>query len=134
MTTLLEKYNEPLTRGMSLLTFIVFFGFQLIGKIVVAVFNINETMGWKWSVIHTWIDTIPIYSLFIFFGVYLIFNLLKIKTNPKLSAIHLSMIGLSSFLYSFWELDLRITLFLICFSFIIFGMNLYKALFHKENI
>ena len=48
----------------------------------------------------------------------------KIKTNLKLSAIHLSLIALIAFLYNFWELDLRITLFFIGISFIVFGMNL----------
>jgi hypothetical protein len=134
MITLLEKYKESLTKGMSLLTVIAFFGFQLIGKIIVELFDINVTMGWKISVIHTWIDNIPMFSALIFFGIYLILNISKVKTNLILSAIHFSLIALSAFLYNFWELDLRITLLLIGFSFIIFGTNLYQSLMSKKVI
>ena len=134
MITLLEKYKESLTKGMSLLTVIAFFGFQLIGKIIVELFDINVTMGWKISVIHTWIDNIPMFSALIFFGIYLILNISKVKTNLILSAIHFSLIALSAFLYNFWELDLRITLLLISFSFIIFGTNLYQSLMSKKVI
>ena len=134
MIKLLEKYKDPLTRGMSLLTFIAFFGFNLIGKVIVETFDINETMGWKISVLRTWIDNIPLFSASIFFGVYLILNVSKIKTNLTLSTIHFSLIGISSFLYNFWELDLRITLFLIGFSFIIFGTNLYQSLIIQKAI
>jgi hypothetical protein len=134
MIKLLEKYQEPLTRGMSLLTVIAFFGFNLIGKIIVETFDINEIMGRKISVLLTWIDNIPLFSVSIFFGIYLILNLSKIKTNLTLSAIHFSLIGISSFLYNFWELDLRITLFLIGLSFIIFGTNLYQSLIIQKAI
>ena len=134
MITLIEKFKEPLTRGMSLMTFIAFFGFNTIGKIIVETFNINETMGWKWSVIHTWIDNIPLFSALIFFGIYLIINVSKVKTNLILSAIHFSLIGLSAFLYNFWELDMRITLFLIGLSFIIFGTNLYQSVISQKAI
>jgi len=132
MTNLLEKFKDPLTKGMSILTLIAFFVFQLIGKIIVDIFQINETMGWKWGVLHTWIDNIPIFSVLIFFGIYLILSFIRIKTNLILSAIHFLLIALSSFLYNFWELDLRITLFFICFSTIIFGINIYNSLLKKN--
>ena len=131
MTTFIEKFKEPLIKGMSLLTLIAFFGFDVIGNIIVETFKINETMGWKLSVLNTWIDNIPLFSALIFFSIYLILNISKIKTNMILSAIHLFLIALSSFLYNFWELDLRITLFVISFSFIIFGVNLYQSLLKK---
>lgn len=134
MIVLIKKFKEPLTKGMSLLTLIAFFGFHIIGKIIVETFSINKTMGWKWSVLHTWIDDIPIFSTLIFFGIYLILNISKVKTNLILSTIHISLIALSAFLYNFGELDLRIALFFICFSFIIFGTNLYQSLISKKAI
>ena len=133
MTIFLEKYREPLCNRMSLLSLIAFFGFHIFGKVLANIFNINETMGWKWSVSPTWIDSVPIFSISIFFIIYLILNLLKIKTNLMLSAFHLSLIALIAFLFNFWELDLRITLFFICFSFMIFGMNLYNALVNIKS-
>ena len=63
MIVLIKKFKEPLTKGMSLLTLIAFFGFHIIGKIIVETFSINKTMGWKWSVLHTWIDDIPIFCM-----------------------------------------------------------------------
>ena len=134
MIKLLEKYKEPLTRGMSILTVIAFFGFNLIGKVIVEIFNINQTMGWKISVLRTWIDDIPLFSALLFFGIYLILNVSKIKTNLILSAIHFSFIGISAFLFNFWELDIRITLFLIGLSIMIFGTNLYQSLMSHKAI
>lgn len=128
MIKLLEKHKEPLTKGMSILVIIVFFGFHLVGEIIVYIFSINETMGWKISVMMTWIDAIPIYSVLVFFGVYLILNILKIKTDITLSVMHLFLIALSSVLYNIWVIDIRILLFLIGFSFIIFIANIYKTL------
>jgi hypothetical protein len=119
---------------LSLIALIAFFGFQLIGKIIVELFDINVTMGWKISVIHTWIDNIPMFSALIFFGIYLILNISKVKTNLILSAIHFSLIALSAFLYNFWELDLRITLLLIGFSFIILGTHLYQSLMSTKVV
>jgi len=133
MTKIIDRFKEPLTQGMSILTLLAFFGFHLLGKIIVETFEINDTMGWKWSVLNTWIDNIPTYSILIFFGIYVILNVSKIKTNLKLSAIHFSLIALIAFLYNFWELDLRITLFFIGISFIVFGMNLYQSLMSRKT-
>ena len=96
MTKVLEQLKEPLTKRMPILTLLAFFGFQTIGKIIVDVFDVNKTMGWKWSVLHTWIDNIPVLSTLIFFGIYLLLNFLNIKTNLILSAIHFLLIALSS--------------------------------------
>ncbi|MBR9844709.1 MAG: hypothetical protein GYB35_00710 [Algicola sp.] len=134
MTKVLEQLKEPLTKRMPILTLLAFFGFQTIGKIIVDVFDVNKTMGWKWSVLHTWIDNIPVLSTLIFFGIYLLLNFLNIKTNLILSAIHFLLIALSSLLYNFWELDLRITLSIICFSYIVFGLNLYYAFSNKKIV
>ncbi len=130
--TFLEKYREPLTKGMSILTLLTFFGFNLIGKIFTGIFDVNETMGWKLGVLRTWIDDIPSVSIIIFFGVYLLLHFLKIKTDLVISVIHLFLIASSTFLYSFWELDLRITLLLISFSFVALGANCYKSLIVKR--
>lgn len=132
MTSLLEKIKKPITNGMSILTLIAFFGFNLIGKVLVDVFDINQTMGWKFSILYSWIDYIPIFSILIFFGVYLILNLLKVKTNLILSTLHLLLIALSAFLYNFWEMDIRIILFIICFSIITFAINIFKTISNKN--
>lgn len=132
MTSLLEKIKKPITNGMSILTLIAFLGFNLIGKVLVDVFDINQTMGWKFSILYSWIDYIPIFSILIFFGVYLILNLLKVKTDLILSTLHLLLIALSAFLDNFWEMDIRIILFIICFSIIIFGINIFKTISNKN--
>jgi len=119
---------------MSMLTLVAYFGFTIIGKIVVNTFDVNETMGWKISVIRTWIDNIPGVFILIFFGIYFIINRMKIKTDLTLSAIHISLIALSTFLYNFWELDLRIILSFIVVSFVVFGMNIYQSVMHRKNV
>lgn len=134
MITFLEKYREPLTKGMSVLTLITFLGFYVLGRVFVDVFNINNTIGWKFSIINTWIDNIPIISFLVFFIIYLLLICFRVKTKLALSAIHLILIGVSSFLFNFLELDLRIYLFLIGCSFIFFGMNLYESLNNKKML
>jgi len=134
MSRLLVKYKKPLTEEMSMLTLAAYFGFRIIGKIVVSTFDVNETMGWKISVIHTWMDNIPGVFILIFFGIYFITNTMKIKTDLTLSAIHIALIALSTFLYNFWELDLRIILSFIVVSFVVFGMNIYQSVMHRKNV
>lgn len=131
MIKLLKKFEYLLTELMSILILIAFNISIMAGKIITDLLDINKTMGWKISVLRTWIDSIPYTSFLLFFVVYLILNILKIKTNLILSAIHFGLITLGSFIYNFWELDMRIILsFFIC-SFVIFGMNLYNTLTRK---
>ena len=131
MIKLLKKFEYLLTELMSILILIAFNISIMAGKIITDLLDINKTMGWKISVLRTWIDSIPYTSFLLFFVVYLILNILKIKTNLILSAIHFGLITLGSFIYNFWELDMRIILsFFIC-SFVIFGMNLYNTLKRK---
>ncbi|WP_157663355.1 hypothetical protein [Polaribacter sp. SA4-12] len=134
MISFIEKYREPLTKGMAILVLIASFVFDLIGKIFVNFFNINETMGWKLSIMNTWVDNIPLFSLLIFSGLYLFFLFFKIKTNLILSVFHLFLISLSSFLFNFWELDLRFILSVICLSVLIFGANLFKSFVNKDVV
>ena len=133
MSIALSKFKEPLTKGMSVMSLIAFLWFSFIGKILVDVFEVNQTMGWRLSISQTWIDRIPVYSFLIYFVVYMFLNLLKIRTDLTISAIHFSLIGLIAFLYNFWELDLRIHLFVIGLSWIIFGLNVYRALMLKNQ-
>ena len=110
MIKLLKKFEYLLTELMSILILIAFNISIMAGKIITDLLDINKTMGWKISVLRTWIDSIPYTSFLLFFVVYLILNILKIKTNLILSAIHFGLMTLGSFIYNFWELDMRIIL------------------------
>ncbi|WP_340201739.1 hypothetical protein [Ascidiimonas sp. W6] len=133
MLKFLEKYEVALTEGTSLLTCIAFFGSEIMGRIFVEIFNLNKTIGWKWSILNTWIDYTPIFSFLIFVGIYAVINTIKKRTDLILSALHILFITLSTFLFNFWEIDLRVCLFLFCVSHIVFAINVYTVLIHNSN-
>lgn len=76
-----------------------------VGDIIADVFDLNNTMGWKFSVINSTIDWISGLILLLFLVIYGLINLLKISTQLVYSKIHFITICISTMLFSFTDID-----------------------------
>lgn len=132
MNKVFKDLKEGLTEWMFSVTLISFVLFTIIGEVFVDIFVANQTLGYRLS-FRDGTFHMEIISILIFLVGYLILNLAKFKTNLFISTIHIVLISLSSFLYSFWELDLRILLSLYGVSIVVFGWNVYNALSNRKS-
>ena len=134
MKKIILKYYKELSELMFILVPLIFYSFKTFGKILVEIFKINSSTGWWLSDETNIIQTIPYFSFLGFTIVYLLLKIFKKKTQPFLSFLHLITIGISSFLFNFWLIDLKIILFIFMLSLFIFFLNVYYSIKLKQPI
>lgn len=104
----------------------------ILGEIFVDIFNINQTIGWAFDLIgnQSWITYLFYYPSCAYTVLYLlIFTLNKKETNVFISKAHILVTAICGLLVSFVELDLRILLFFIALSLVMF---LQIFMFHYQ--
>lgn len=68
---------------------------------------------------------------FVYFFGYLILRLLKIKTDKKLTFLHLIFFIISLILMKIYLINFNIKLFFVFSAFLLFAYNIYKSVFKK---
>ena len=131
MNKAIQYLKEGLAEWMFSMVLLDHIIFSFIGEVIVDIFVANQVFGYRLS-FRDGAYYMEIIILVFLVG-YLFLNLAKIKTNLLISVIHLILICLSSLLYSFWELDLRILLSLYGVSIVVFGWNVYDALSNRKK-
>lgn len=123
--------NQSIKIFTGIWIFVIFTISIILGKIFVDIFNINQTIGWALDFMgdQSWITDLFYYPSCVYAVLYwFIFTLNKKETNVFISKVHILITAICGFLLSFVELDLRILLFFIAFSSVMFFTNLYVSL------
>ena len=116
-----------------MVTLVSLIGFNKAGSLIINLFDLNKILRYRYYPLSHMISDIDATAFSVFFIGYLILNFARIRTNLYISGIHFLLMSLSSFLYNFWELDLRILLSLYAVSAIVFGANVYTALSNRKS-
>ena len=125
---------DKLLKTRLFLVFLVSFWLSFIlGDILSSILKLNETIGWKLEIINTPIEFITGYLPVLYFIVYLILSLLKIKTDLFWSKIHLISFVISITIFSFTDIDFKIIYIASGISFIMFITNAVVSLKNKNS-
>ena len=125
---------DKLLKTRLFLVFLVSFWLSFIlGDILSLILKLNETIGWKLEIINTPIEFITGYLPVLYFIVYLILSLLKIKTDLFWSKIHLISFVISITIFSFTDIDFKIIYIASGISFIMFITNAVVSLKNKNS-
>ena len=125
---------DKLLKTHLFLVFLVSFWLSFIlGDILSLILKLNETIGWKLEIINTPIEFITGYLPVLYFIVYLILSLLKIKTDLFWSKIHLISFVISITIFSFTDIDFKIIYIASGISFIMFITNAVVSLKNKNS-
>tara|TARA_R110002051_G_scaffold53405_1_gene100739 strand:+ start:579 stop:974 length:396 start_codon:yes stop_codon:yes gene_type:complete len=125
---------DKLLKTRLFLVFLVSFWLSFIlGDILSSILKLNETIGWKLEIINTPIEFITGYLPVLYFIIYFILSLLKIKTDLFWSKTHLISFVISITIFSFTDIDFKIIYIASGISFIMFITNAFVSLKNKNS-
>ena len=120
-------------RLFSLIIFVIPLSSYL-GDLTATIFNLNNTMGWRFVIMNTTVDRISGLIPIIFIVSYALMSFNRISTHVVLSKIHLVSVSIFFILASFTDIDFKIIFMALGISLIIFIFNMYFSFMNRKTI
>lgn len=134
MKNILHDFNHLLQNRLFLIYFVIMYVSKYTAKMLVNIFDLNTSLGWRVDVMETPIEsvfTITNWIYLLVYGYILLFTF--IKTNLFYSKIHVLLIGFTTFIRAFWKIDYLFIYTCEVFILVTFLLNMYYTISANEK-